>query len=448
LLALTMDVRRLMKFLVVSALLSGSLAASPKASAIAETNAPICTISTSHQFVAYAHDRLLSSALCVYAEGVKRQWLRRMNLADQWRDPIVLVVDNREPSQTEAPPISWETFQTDRHLKYQIYLCASPLDEAALLSAIVDRLCAEWANRAQATVHGQEYIVPVMPLWLVQGLAASIHGRTDALLSAVRRSVAAGRPVRASELLDARVLPSNPAERTLYQANAWVFTESLLTLPGGAEKLQRFLADLGSQKSASRAFWSVYRRDFPRDLTMEKWWSLQRVNRASVARAENLTAEDTEKRLDAILMTKLGATNGRRGMPDTDTPLDQLWRYSDASWLKDLLKLKSDQLGLLRGQAHPFFEPAIDRYIEAINWLLQQNTVRFRRSVAKAAAARAVAERQTQATSAYLDKAERTYTPEELSKPLTGYLNTLNRFQDLDQQRRNPISDHLDQFDR
>ena len=443
-----MDVRCLTKFLIVSALFSGSLAASPEASAAVDTNALICTISTSHQFVAYAHDRLLSSALCVYAEGVKREWLRRMNVADQWRDPIVLVVHAREPFQTEAPPISWQTFQTDKHLEYQIYLCASPLDEAELLAAIVDRLCAEWANRTQATVHGREYIVPVMPLWLVQGLAASIHGRNDALLGAVRRSVAAGRPVRAAELLSAKVLPSNPAERTLFQANAWMFTESLGTLPGGAEKLRKFLVELGSQKSASRAFWSVYRRDFPRDLTMEKWWSLQQVGRASVGRAENLTAKDTEQRLDAILLTKLGPTNGRRGLPDTETPLDQLWHYTDSPWLKDLLKLKSDQLGLLRGQAHPFFEPAIDRYIEAINWLLQQNTVRFRRSVAKATAARAAAEQQTQATTAYLDEAERTYTPEELSKPLTGYFSTLDRFQALDQQRRNPISDHLDQFDR
>ena len=60
---------------------------------------------------------------------------------------------------------------------------------------------------------------------------------------------------------------------------------------------------------------------------------------------------------------------------------------------------------------------------------------------------RAFAEQGTHATTAYLDKAERTYSPEELSKTLTGYLGTLGQFQDLDQQRRNPNSDYLDKFD-
>jgi hypothetical protein len=445
-----MKAQSLIKFLVGAAVATSNIAILPGSYAASDTNALICTISTSHQFAAYAHDRLLSSALCVYAERIKREWLRRMNMPDEWRDPIVIIVRPCDATQTNASLISWQTFQTEKHLKYQIYCCSSPTaGEADLLAVIVDRLCAEWANRDQPTSRGQTYVAPFMPLWLVQGLATSIRGRNDSLLGVARRSIAAGRPLRASGLLDAKVLPGNPAERTLFQANAWIFTESLVTLPGGAEKLRRFLTELGSQKSASNAFWYVYRRDFSQDLTFEKWWSLQQVSHAFVGVAENLTAEETAQQLDDILLTRLDATRERRGLPgEAQLTLSQLWRHTDEPWLKDVLKLKSDRLGALRGQAHPFYEPVIDQYLEAVNWLLQRNTVRFRRTLAKAASARVVADHRRQATIAYMDAAERIYSPEEASKMLTGYLSTLDRFQDLDQQRRNPISDYLDKFDR
>lgn len=445
-----MNARCLAKLLAVAATVALSTVTPPAACAASDTNALICTMSASRQFAAYAHDRLLPSAVCVYAERIKREWLRRMEMADQWRDPIVIVVRPREPSQTDAPVISWQTFQTEKHLKYQVdCLAPPPLNEAELLAALVDGLCAEWANREQPTRRGQAYTVPLMPLWLVQGLAESIQGRNDLLLGVARRSVAAGRPQSASGLFAAKVLPANPADRTLFQANAWMFTESLLGLPDGVQKLRRFLSELGAQKSASNAFWSVYRQDFPRELTLEKWWSLQQVSRASVGVAENLTAQETAQQLDDILLTKLDATSGRRALPGkTETAIDQLWRYTDEPWLKDMLKLKIDRLGALRGQGHPFYQPVINRYIEATNWLLQRKIARFRWNVAKAAAARVAAEQRSQATSAYLDQADRAYAPEELSKIFAGYFQTLDRFQDLDQQRRSPISDYLDKFDR
>jgi hypothetical protein len=126
--------------------------------------------------------------------------------------------------------------------------------------------------------------------------------------------------------------------------------------------------------------------------------------------------------------------------------IDQLWRYTDEPWLRDVLQLKIDRLGTLRSQAHPFYQTAIDQYIEAINWLVQRNITRFRRGLTKATSARIGAGKKSQDARAYLDRAERTYAPEELSKVFTGYFDTLDRFQNLDEQRRSPISDYLDKF--
>ena len=112
-----------------------------------------------------------------------------------------------------------------------------------------------------------------------------------------------------------------------------------------------------------------------------------------------------------------------------------------------MLKNKVDRLGALRGQAHPDYQPVLDEYIEAVTWLIQGNTVRFRRAVRQAAAMQAAAEKQSRAIAAYMDQAEHAYEPEVLSETFDGYFRTLDQAQKLEGERRSPISDYLDKFD-
>jgi len=132
------------------------------------------------------------------------------------------------------------------------------------------------------------------------------------MLSIAQRSVAAGRPQQATGLLGLKALPTDPMERQLFQANSWILTESLLGLPDGSRKLRGFLSELGAQKAASNAFWAVYRQDFPQEIALEKWWSLEQIRRTSVSLAQNLSAEETARQLDAILLTKLDSTGEQR----------------------------------------------------------------------------------------------------------------------------------------
>src|SRR5207302_1664758 len=143
------------------------------------------------------------------------------------------------------------------------------------------------------------------------------------------------------------------ADRQLFQANAWLLTESLLALPDGSRKLRSFLSELGSQKAASNAFWTVYHQDFPQNAALEKWWGQEQARRTSVTVAQDISTAETARQLDAILVTKLGPTKGRKGMPDaTETTLDKLWQYTEEPWLNDTLKLKIGQLGTLRSRAN------------------------------------------------------------------------------------------------
>jgi hypothetical protein len=104
-------------------------------------------------------------------------------------------------------------------------------------------------------------------------------------------------------------------------------------------------------------------------------------------------------------------------------------------------------MGALRSQGHPAYHPVLDEYIDAVNWLLQGNTVRFRRAVRHAAVMQATVEKQSRAIAAYMDQAERAYAPEELSGVFNSYFQTFDQAQKLEGERRSPISDYLDKFD-
>lgn len=421
-------------------------------SSVAETatNVLLHSVSVSRQFVAYAPQPLMPPALCVAAEGVKRAWLARLNATDTWRDPIVLVVRQRQAAEADAAAIALDVFRTDLHLKYQIRcLVPPPLDETSLFTAIVEMLCAEFANRSQPIPRSGPYEPAPIPPWLVHGLTASIAGRPDLMLSVARRSVLAGRPQTAAELLATTRLPTEPLARQLFQANSWLLTESLLALPSGPGKLRQFLIELGSQRSAERAFRTVYRDDFAEDVLLEKWWAVQLARRAAVVAAQSLSAEETTVQLDEILSTTLTRVSAKKGVTRaTDVPVDKLWLHHEQPWAKDALTAKLVRLNALQSQAHPRYRAVIGEYIRAIQWLADQKINRFRRSLRKAEQSRAAADEQSHKISAYLDQAERRHDAAEgLATQFSGYFRTLDQFQAIQQQRRNPISDHLDRFD-
>lgn len=412
------------------------------------TNAVVRTVSTSRQFTAYARQPLLPAALCVFSERVKREWLAQLDATDAWRDPVIFIIQDREPSRAEAPAIALEIFQTDLHLKYQVRcLVPPPLNEAVLLDAAIEALCAEFANRMQPVPKSQPYIAAPVPLWLVQGLAQSLRGPNETLLAAAQRSAAAGRPQEAMELIAKTELSGDPLDRQLFQANAWLFTEGLLRLPDGGGKLQRYLTELGAQKSATNAFWTIYGQDFPQTVALEKWWSLQRAQRTTMHAAQNLSAMETSRRLDELLHVKLTVPAGKKSHEsEVDQSLSQLWRYDQERWLNDVLRNELVALQALRAQAHPRYQDVIGQYSEAIGWLLDKKINRFRRAVKRAYNARAGIDRDSRETTAYLDRAEQIFVPEDPAKLFQGYFQTLDESQNLEQRRRNPISDYLDKF--
>ena len=125
------------------------LVAAIGAGAVPSTNAPARFVgSTAGQFAAYTRDPVWSSVLSVLGSRVKREWLKTLDLPDRWRDPIVIVVSERTDGDRATPAVWMETLRTDLHLKFQVQLrVPPPLERSQVVSALVQGLCSEYANR-------------------------------------------------------------------------------------------------------------------------------------------------------------------------------------------------------------------------------------------------------------------------------------------------------------
>jgi hypothetical protein len=418
--------------------------------AVAQSTNFVHAVSPSRQFIVYSHDHLLSSTLCAFAERVKRDWLGRLDLADAWRGPILIVVRDRDPAQAGEPAILRQAIPTQLHWRFQIdCFQPPPIEETALLSAIVEALCAEYAHRQRPLPRDGPPTVAPIPPWLVEGLAQSIHGQTDLMRMVANRSVNAGRPISAAGLLAVSAAPRHAAELELFRATALMFTESLLAIPHGKERLRDFLTTLADQPAGQDGFLRAYRDVFADERALEKWWAVELHWRTSLVAAQNLGLADTARQLDTVLSTALAV----RPQPDADPetfmqPLDGLWRHYQAPWLAAVLTDKLHRLEALRAQAHPMYRPVIGAYTDAILWLQRKNITRFRRVLARADKARRDVDARAAQIAAYLDEVERGRGFSETSELFRDWFRTLDEFEHLQQRRQNPISDYLDGFDR
>ena len=403
------------------------------ASAQVSTNAPLRSATSGNgQFIAFAPGPMLPSVLCVFAERIKQNWRDSLDIADHWHDPIVLVL--RDQVATNAPAnVTLQIIQIGPVLKYEIGCRLSPPpDEPTLAAAVIEALCLEVANRNRPANASQPWRSAQIPLWLTHGLAgATTANGTDWLMSVARRSATAARPPSAHDLLHMTILPADEVERDLFRANVWLLTDSLLRLPGGTRKLQQFLFEL---RQADDAFANVYRADFPTEVALEKWWALMQARLMTVGVPQSLTTGETEQRLD-VLLTFTG------GVPFRD-----LYRHFDEQRLKQDLPARLVELEILLGRVHPLYQPVLTAYLEAGHQLVDGNISRYRRTVARAEKLRLEVHRQALTITAALDIAEATYTSGLSSNVWQGYFRTIEKLENYQRHRHDPIGDYLDQF--
>lgn len=336
--------------------------------------------------------------MAAYAERIKARWLTALETRDAWRDPIVIAVrTNAAPLRIGAQPLG-----TGLHLKYQLDCGTARLDEPSLRAALVETLCAEMANRDRPVPGDGAFETAQLPLWLAQGLAAECSERSEELLGGVRRNIPRAPPPGAGDLLRRAAWPADAVARQQFQAEAWVFTTNLLGLPDGPAKLRRYLTALGDPHAGTNTFWSVYQRDFPSAVSLEKWWAVALMEWATALVPQSLTVPETDERLKNILRVHLqeGAGDSRRVVTKH---LSDLADHASAAWAQTVAQERALQLELLSSRANPLFLDALRVYRQAVEALLRQKPEPFRQLLAQADLYRQLAMQRAAAISQYLD---------------------------------------------
>lgn len=412
---------------------------------------PSQAVSSSRQFIVYADSPLRASAVCAFAEGVKRAWARELQVSpDVCVTPVVMVVSRREhPGDETTRNVSIDVAMTSGRPTYRVQCVEPPLlTEDALMPVLARAFNADLVRAGEADPRMATKALAGVPWWMSTGLADTMAGDTEGLRGWVKKSLDAGRVLTVADILGSDTMPGMAVDRERYRAHAWLLTQSLLGLPGGPGKFASYMRVMVSGATWDQAVREVYGAQFADRVTMEKWWALQVVYRSSAISARNLTRDETVTRLDDInRLVMLRLDDMDREVGRFTVSIEDWWRYHDAGWFKPMLSERMAQLTLLRSQGHPLYEPVMARYAEALNWLFKGNINRFRRAQRGASTARAQVDRWFDEINRHMDTVEQSELPGTSDNLFRGFFDALREFDDDEKHRRDPVGDYLDRFD-
>ncbi len=378
---------------------------------------PVRIVSASKQFIIESNDPELSSTIAISAERLKAALLEKLQLADGWRSPVLISVFPRKEVES-GNPITMTPYASGGELWFVLRAqTPPPLNRGMFFRGITQVLCAELINRPLRSVQTGETLT-VAPLWLSEGLWQSVADQAIQLsvrevnLVLLQRATAAGRGWSWAQLTATTQFPSDPVAAQLFGAQSQVLVESLLALPDGLQKMQKFVAALASGGHWQNAFSAAYTRDFPDETSREKWWALRLQVRAHQRTVQTLSAWETERQIEVILPTSVSLTDPNTGAKtERALPISELGGSWALPGLEEQIDHKITSLGALYVMSHATFRPAIIAYSEALVRLRQRQFRQFTRMILHAEKLHQQATQQTQAVADYLNDLEAQQSP-------------------------------------
>jgi hypothetical protein len=255
--------------------------------------------------------------LAVSCERIKKTFLGRLRLKDEWRGRMVIFLHHAR-SRDENILVRAETFEGN-----WIYTVDMPdmMERTRLISCVVELLVLEMADR------GSDHKAEI-PTWLVKGLSREIITTSaDELVVESPHSVENGmsigrvnRNIKANQrLLDlhaglqnmptlgieelswpGRDLTSDP-DGDCFQNSAQLFIHELLELPDGLKAMREFIQLLPKYLNWQIAFFKAFGSDFSGSRDLDKWWDLTVVRFTTRDVSQTWPVEVSFSKLNAII---------------------------------------------------------------------------------------------------------------------------------------------------
>ena len=309
------------------------------------------TISSSKQFTVFGGTRVQRSDLNRRAEEIKTRVLRELNLSDNWKATILLILTPNDGFRLRQPRLFVQVFDAgDAGRKLQVDISPAALsDDETVKIGFLKAILLEIALRQQQFT-GNRFIDP--PSWLVAAMSACLAkrepGEEARLYSALLESKGMPRLDRFLQQ-DADSLRGRSLE--LYEAQSLALYQSLLQMADGRGKVVDNLKLTEPLREPLDRFGQTWPDFVSAPDKLARQWALGIAKLSSPQRLELLTAEETSQKLNTCLQS-LGSSDGVEAFISLSRTAEGRFRLEEAA-------VALRQLGF---RAHPLYAALVEEY--------------------------------------------------------------------------------------
>ena len=411
------------------------------------------SLSRSKQFVVYAHEGALRNAVGSLGDDTKDAVLRALGRHDNWTIPIVVDLRPPDPGLPDArPPVRLQMAQTGSGLKIELDLLTG---EAGRGTRIQDELVRTvlLALAYEESTHfpaGRPCILP--PAWLVEGLSAYLDNQENGVAASMFAALLPTLQTMSSmEFLGKDPAGMDSTSHAVYRACAYNLVCLLLReLPGGRGELAAFVRDLPNTAQTAANRGETLGNYFPELAAspdaLAKWWTLALAQLATADGFQMYSAEETERRLQALL-TFPGPVKPKGGAPPKVCTLADFREFTPLKQNARILRGVQNGLVILGGQASPFYHPIITGYQAVVASLSRDRTKGVGERLRELDERRHDALKQQDGIADYINWYEATQLATQ-SSAFNDYFHATHQSDTAQQiHRPDPISAYLDSLD-
>ncbi|WPX40054.1 hypothetical protein QET93_010980 [Akkermansia sp. N21116] len=418
-----------------------------------QPNQTFTSLSASKQFIVRGKDVNLTSAISTRADEIRSGLLSLMKLPNTWKDNIFINLHGNPGTPPPANPIRMGIDLIETKPNYYINLhVGRGIDLDALYNAVTTMLLYEIMLRDINPDGLPERIS--LPQWLLTGIEQAVQWKNDQ----ADRNLYATLFERGEILSPKAILSIKDPWKELdatsllaYKASCGSIVLCLLNQKAGEEAMFRLLneAILGSDDPEN-----LIKRNFPRlNLTptsLHKWWSLQLSTMATPAVTEALSLQNTEKKLDELLVLLKYDPETRISTRISLSNLEEALKIPN---VYEQLSATLNNLSYLHIRSFPTYKPLITDYIKIIVLLKNSRVTKepldkksLQERLDKLAKFRALSMQAAIRARDYMDWYE-INSRHTLSNTFSSYISAINMLRNPAKSSPTPLSRYLDDIE-
>lgn len=367
------------------------------------------TVSESRQITVFGGTKKERGEVARRAEEVKATVLRELQLADDWKVPILVILTPADGVRLRQAPVFVKIFDAeDAGRKVQVDIAPGVLgDRASVDAGLLRAVLLEQAVRGQK-FEGGRFAEP--PDWLTSAMAAMLVRRDASEEAAVYGALLEGRGMpQLNKFLSQNGEGLKGQAREIHRAQSLALYQSLVESAGGRPKIVDNLRLAEPAKDPLERFEQTWPDLVSDPAKLAREWAVGVARLASPQRVEFFTASESASKLSATLMKVTDGAGGEEG----GKVLSDLSRTAEGRFRLNETAADLRRLGF---RAHPLYAALIEEYRLMIDDLSRKRRKNFAAKFTEAEDLRAALDARSSEITEFLDWYQ-TNAPEGMGVP-------------------------------